>query len=196
MKKQKRLRRRSGTLGVLAGLLIASAVLRSASSGSLAFAETIKGMDANDGMESELAASPPTTNSELFEALQEREARLEERELQVMNRLQAINLAEVEIKDQLAALIDAEEKLRSTIALADAAAVNDLQSLTQVYENMKPKDAAALFEEMSPEFAAGFLGLMRADAAALIMTGLEPTTAYSISVILAGRNANVPVSGN
>ena len=61
---------------------------------------------------------------------------------------------------------------------------------------MKPKDAAALFEEMSPEFAAGFLGLMRADAAALIMTGLEPTTAYSISVILAGRNANVPVSGN
>ncbi len=46
-------------------------------------------------------------------------------------------------------------------SLADVAAENDLQSLTQVYENMKPKDASALFEEMSPEFAAGFLGLAR-----------------------------------
>ena len=31
---------------------------------------------------------------------------------------------------------------------------------------MKPKQAAALFEEMDPNFAAGFLGRMRPDAAA------------------------------
>jgi flagellar motility protein MotE (MotC chaperone) len=33
---------------------------------------------------------------------------------------------------------------------------------------------------------------MRADAAAAILAGLAPDQAYSISVVLAGRNANVP----
>jgi len=194
--KRSRSQRRSGTLAVLAGLLIASGLLRTVSTGSLAFAETTENIALDEPSEIANSERPSGMNSALFEALQEREAKLKEQEIQVMNRMQAMDNAELEIEDQLQALIRAEENLRNTIALADVAASNDLQSLTQVYENMKPKDAAALFEEMSPEFAAGFLGLMRADAAALIMTGLEPTTAYSISVILAGRNANVPVSQN
>jgi flagellar motility protein MotE (MotC chaperone) len=33
---------------------------------------------------------------------------------------------------------------------------------------------------------------MRPDAAAGIMAGLQPQTAYTISVVLAGRNAKVP----
>ena len=78
------------------------------------------------------------------------------------------------------------------MAYADTAAEGDLARLTAVYENMKPKDAAALFEEMDPDFAAGFLGRMRADSAAGIMAGLSPPVAYSVSVLLAGRNANVP----
>jgi flagellar motility protein MotE (MotC chaperone) len=45
---------------------------------------------------------------------------------------------------------------------------------------------------MTPEFAAGFMARMRPDAAAAIMAGLEPATAYSISVVIAGRNARVP----
>ena len=45
---------------------------------------------------------------------------------------------------------------------------------------------------MEPSFAAGFLGRMRADVAAAILAGLEPDLAYSISVELAGRNADVP----
>jgi flagellar motility protein MotE (MotC chaperone) len=55
---------------------------------------------------------------------------------------------------------------------------------------MKPKDASLLFERMSPDFAAGFLGRMRPDAAAAIMSGLPPELGYSISVLLAGRNAD------
>jgi flagellar motility protein MotE (MotC chaperone) len=45
---------------------------------------------------------------------------------------------------------------------------------------------------MDPVFAAGFLGRMRSDAAAAILAGLPPELAYSISVVLAGRNASVP----
>ena len=45
---------------------------------------------------------------------------------------------------------------------------------------------------MAPEFAAGFIGRMRADIAAAIMAGLTPETAYSVSAILAGRNTSAP----
>ena len=82
--------------------------------------------------------------------------------------------------------------MRATLSLADEASEKDILRLTSVYENMKPKDAAILFEQMEPNFAAGFLGRMRPDIAAEILSGLSPEVAYSISVILAGRNANVP----
>jgi hypothetical protein len=45
---------------------------------------------------------------------------------------------------------------------------------------------------MDPEFAAGFLGRMRPDAAGAVMAGLSAEKAYAVSVILAGRNAGVP----
>lgn len=128
----------------------------------------------------------------LLDALRAREANVKSMEARIELRQKALEAADAEITKRLAALEEAEARLRETLALADGAAEGDLSRLTAVYESMKPKDAAALFQTMEPGFAAGFLGRMRPDAAAAIMAGLSPEIAYSISVILAGRNANVP----
>ncbi len=128
----------------------------------------------------------------MLEQLKEREMRLSEREAMIADRAQALSFADAEITERLAALVEAEERLAQTLTLADAAADEDVVRLVAVYEKMKPKEAAALFAEMDPEFAAGFLARMRPEAAALLMAGLEPKTAYTISVLLAGRNANAP----
>lgn len=130
--------------------------------------------------------------SEMLTEFQKREARITKMERAIAERQKALEVADIEITRRLASLQNAEESLRSLLSIADTAAEDDLATLTSVYENMKPKDAAALFEEMEPDFAAGFLGRMRADSAAGIMAGLSPKAAYSISVILAGRNANAP----
>lgn len=178
-----------GTLHVIAGLLVASAFVRIGGNAGPALA--------NEPTESEAASTVSSTNSvpetdALLAAFQQREARLVEREAQLRDRMQALRVAETEIEEKLEALRDAELALSATIAQAETAAVTDLPQLATVYQNMKPKEAAALFEEMPPQFAAGFLGMMRPEAAALIMTELTPQTAYSFSVVLAGRNANVP----
>ena len=186
----RKVKRRSsgGTLHVIAGLLLASAVVRVGAHAGPAMADI-----SNDvAQESETKAPEVADTGTLLAALQAREASISEREAQLDERMQALRVAELEIEKKLQTLIAAEENLSSTIALADSAAETDLARLTTVYENMKPKEAAALFTEMSPQFAAGFLGLMRPDAAALIMTELEPQTAYSFSVVLAGRNALTP----
>ncbi|WP_341367493.1 magnesium transporter MgtE N-terminal domain-containing protein [Yoonia sp. BS5-3] len=187
MTRQIRRRRGRGTLHLIAGLLVASAIVRIGAQSGPALAE-----GATMATEVEPETTPPVETDALLAAFQAREARLVTQEAQLRDRLQALRVAEVEIEEKLQALRDAEEALSATIALAESASETDLAQLTTVYENMKPKDAAALFEEMTPQFAAGFLGLMRPDAAAQIMTELEPETAYSFSVVLAGRNANVP----
>lgn len=130
--------------------------------------------------------------SGLITALAEREAQVAKREKQLEMRLRALAVADEEIEKRLESLAATESALRATLSLADEASEKDILRLTSVYESMKPKDAAALFEQMAPNFAAGFLGRMRPDAAADVMAGLSPEVAYSISVILAGRNATVP----
>lgn len=147
-------------------------------------------------VESELPvvhAEPSTTDlQQLLSALRNREQQLNRREVQIEDRMKALEIVDEVIEQKLAALIQAEDRLSATLAMADGASESDLTRLTNVYEKMKPKDAAALFEEMAPEFAAGFLGRMRSAAAANVMAGLSPKTAYTVSVILAGRNAWVP----
>ena len=128
----------------------------------------------------------------MLEAFQSREARIEEKEAAIRDRMHALRIADEQVTEKLAQLTKAETQLRETIALAETAAEDDLDRLTRVYETMKPKQAAALFEEMDPNFAAGFLGRMRPEAAAAIMAGLSPEAAHLYSVVLAGRNAGVP----
>jgi flagellar motility protein MotE (MotC chaperone) len=183
-----------GTLGILAVLLIGSGLLRASLGAGEAFARV---QDAStdvpeEAPETAMECEPPADVALVLQALGERESRVQRREDQLRDRLRALALAEEEIAQKTSELIAAEEALRETIALADSAAEDDITRLVSVYQAMKPKDAAALFETMDPEFAAGFLGRMQPEAAAGIMAGLDPQTAYSVSVILAGRNATVP----
>lgn len=167
-----------------------------ASSGALRFGQ---GVGAALALQAEphdpISAAPmncPEPPERLAVALQERQADIDAREASLRDRVAALALAEKSIEARIAELREAEGALRSTLALADGAAENDLARLTAVYEAMKPADAAALFETMAPEFAAGFLGRMRPEAAALVLSGMAPDKAYSISVLVAGRNALVP----
>ncbi|SEO07642.1 Flagellar motility protein MotE, a chaperone for MotC folding [Salinihabitans flavidus] len=182
-----------GSLMVIALLLVGSALIRLGTEAGQAIA---KESDPPSGERTELSqpanCEPPEDMRELLGVFRAREDRLVQREAEVRNRMQALSVADEQIGKRMTALQQAEERLRETIALADSAAEGDLSRLTEVYETMKSKEAAALFEEMDPVFAAGFLARMKPDAAAGIMAGLTPKSAYTISVVLAGRNANVP----
>lgn len=182
-----------GSLFIIALFLISSAFVRIGNEAGQAFARGSEPAVVGEGEETggETCQTAPDIQL-VLDALKAREKRTREREDALEVRLKALSIADREIEKKMAQLVEAEESLRATIALADSAAEDDLSKLTEVYENMKPKDAAALFEEMAPEFAAGFLGRMRPDAAAGVMAGLTPQAAYTISVILAGRNAEVP----
>ena len=123
-------------------------------------------------------AAPPAA---LAAALKLRDQELSAREAVIAEKTAALDLAQAALDARLAELTAAEESLKK-----------DLGTLTSVYEAMKPADAAKLFAAMAPEFAAGFLSRMQPASAAAILAGMTPEQAYSISVLIAGRNALAP----
>ena len=181
-----------GVLITIAAFLMLSVMFRLGSVAGPAFAKEISAESQTISARIEPEVMPPEALDRLISDIRAREAAVEERELKFADRMQALDIANGEIDKRLEELVAAEESLKATLAVAESALDTDIASLTTVYESMKPKDAAAVFSEMAPEFAAGFLAQMRPEMAANILSGLAPETAYAVSVLIAGRNANVP----
>lgn len=177
-----------GTLVVIAFLFAASGAIRFGDGLGLSLARAA-GAEAADEPVAEVNCAPP---QELAAALSAREARVMAQEAALADRAAALDLADAVLDGRMEELRQAETELRSTLAIADGAAEADLARLTAVYESMKPREAALLFDAMDAQFAAGFLGRMRPDAAAPVLTGMTPDKAYAVSAILAGRNARAP----
>lgn len=182
-----------GALSAVALILIGSALFRISDSGAAIALELKDKLQDENVAASDVEVKDLTPDLvQLLAETRDREAQLAEREAKVEARVQALALIESAVAEDLQRLEAAEAELRATMAQADKAAEGDIGQLTAVYENMKPEQASALFAMMEPSFAAGFLGRMRSDSAAAILAGLEPDQAYQISVVLAGRNADVP----
>ncbi len=184
-------RPRGGVLTVISLLMIGSAIIRIGLEAGPAVA---RGTDPAlaEQIKSERIETSAADLQVLLTELLRREVELNQRESMIVDREHALDIADQAIETRLAMLQEAEEALRETVAIAETAAENDLTQLTDVYQSMKPKDAAALFETMDAVFAAGFLSRMPPEAAANVMAGLSPEAAYGISVIMAGRNARAP----
>lgn len=169
-------------LSLIVLCFLASAALRIAESGA-AFAEEFATV---------AAESDAAEGEGLLAAIREREAQLDAEAKRLSDRQQTLNVAEAKLAEQLAAFETAQRQLEETMALADNAAERDIDTMTAVYENMKPADAARIFGEMDVTFAAGLLSRLRPETAAAVLTGMEPAAAYAVTLMIASRNANVP----
>lgn len=178
-----------GALVIIALLFASSGALRLGTDLGSALASASDLPSAQLPAQPESCAAPPAA---LAQALKARDTELTAREIMLDDRAAALDLAQQAIEKRMAEMAAAEEALKKTISVASGAAEQDLSTLTAVYEAMKPSDAAKLFATMAPEFAAGFLSRMQPAAAAAILTGMTPEQAYSISVLIAGRNALAP----
>ncbi len=196
VKKRRKWASGRGVLWIVASMFAISALIRFAAGPGPALAQEMAALRGETATPPTTAAAKPAPNAaeieKILAELKRRSAFLDERERKLDELASSLEFAKVQVRKNLQALAEAEKSLSEKLSISEKAAETDLARLTAVYENMKPKQAAALFDQMAPEFAAGFIGRMRADAAAQIMAGLKPETAYTISVILAGRNANAP----
>ncbi len=184
--------RKTGTITVIVGLFLASGLIRLADIAPAIAQEMAPPETASpEAMQMASAEAAPDMPA-LLQAIQDREAQIAEREAYIDRRMQTLAVAEQRIREQMDALTEAESKLAATLSLADNATEEDVARLTEVYQRMKPAEAAGIFETMDIQFAAGFFSRMRPESSAAIMANLPADLAYSISVVMAGRNASAP----
>lgn len=179
---------RKASITLLATVLIVSGLTRIVSAS----------LDTQAGTEATPASAPmprltgtgSTEVAALIRDLARETEALEAREMAVALREQDILVARQEVEAALVRMTEAEERLAARMQRSATAADTDIDQLVRVYEGMKPKDAAVLFEAMEAAFAAGFLSRMNADSASALFSNLSPEKAYALSVLMAGRNAN------
>jgi hypothetical protein len=138
----------------------------------------------------DLSGQHPECDPRLLRALDERGRQLDAWSSDLAARARMLEVIEARASEQVQALQAERKALEATLARVDQEAEAEIARLVVIYENMKPKEAARIFEAMPAEVAAGFVRRMAERKSALVMGNLNAEHAYAITLALA--NSHVP----
>jgi flagellar motility protein MotE (MotC chaperone) len=119
--------------------------------------------------------------------LSRREAGLDQRERSIMVREAAVTVVEQRLRDQLAEIDSLKSEaagLIKQIAEEDRARI---AQLSKVYEAMKPKNAAAIFEQMSLKLLLPIIEGMREVKVSAIVAAMSPDKARQLTAELSRK---------
>ncbi|MFN4310451.1 MAG: MotE family protein [Ferrovibrio sp.] len=143
-----------------------------------------------------LADRDPTTFTraeiELLANLAQRRDQLEQRAREIDLRESLLAAAEKRIDERIAELKKLEGSIKQIVQQYDKQEEQNLQGLVKVYENMKPKDAARIFEQLDANVLLGVVERMKEAKLAAVLADMSPATAQDLTVRLATRKQIPP----
>ncbi len=146
-----------------------------------------------------LARDDPTllTQAEidLLQQLAERRENLDSREQEMDIQSGLLKAAETRIDKKIKEFKTLQVAIAELIKTYDDEQNAKLQSLVKIYENMKPKDAARIFEELDMDTLLMVAERMKERKLAPIMAKMDPTKATEITVELS-RLRQMPAVGD
>lgn len=107
-----------------------------------------------------------------------------------------LGVAEARIIEKVARLEDLRAVLERLIEAHDAEQAGQIDSLVKIYENMKPKDAARIFEELDMATLLPVVERMKERKLAAIMAEMNPSKAKEVTVELAQRQRLIDQSAD
>lgn len=147
---------------------------------------------ADPGLDEQQVHDPFNYTDEEVDVLQQLAKRREELELrarQLDEREALIQAAERRMDQKMAELKALQATVEDLLAKRSDEEEAKLKSLVKMYENMKPKDAAQVFEEMDMDVLLDVVDRMSERKAAPIIALVTPTRAKEITFELAQRRA-------
>ncbi len=140
-----------------------------------------------------LANRDPSTFSPaeiaLLENLARRREEIETRARGLDVRENLLQATENRIDEKIETLQKLESRIEAFVERHDAAETEQMRRLVKVYESMKPKDAARIFEEIDMEVLLEVAGGMKENKIAAIMANMTPQRAQELTIQLADRKA-------
>ena len=118
---------------------------------------------------------------------QERDLLADQKEA-LARRAAEVDLAAETVQIERARLGELQGEVESLLAKVEQAHTADVDRLVALYQNMKPKDAAGIMNDMDIEVTVMVLGTMAERDAAPIMAALNPVRARAVSQIILERS--------
>ena len=136
------------------------------------------------------------TEIDILQALSERRRQLDDRERAVDQREAMLKAAEQRIAEKINELKAIQAKLEGSLKKQDNEREEQLKRLVKVYENMKPKEAARIFEQLEDGVLIDVAERMKEVKLAPVLAGMEPKKATQITSELAKRRENIRPAGS
>ncbi len=125
--------------------------------------------------------------ADVLQKLGDRRAALDARERDLGLREQLLLAAEKQIAERLANLKGLEQKLDVMMAKRNELEEAQLASLVKSYENMKPDDAARIFNRLERTILVDVASRMKPVKIGAVLAAMEPSKAQDLTVMLAKR---------
>lgn len=145
-----------------------------------AFFETYQAHAASDPLfQEELTFSQ--AELEVLQKLASRREALDAREREIEQRLAFLQAADAQIEQKIKRLKDLEGKIKKLIGTYDAQEQTKLDSLVKIYTNMKPKDAARIFNDLEMPILLTVFKKMKERTSAAVLSKMDPKKARSLT---------------
>jgi flagellar motility protein MotE (MotC chaperone) len=147
---------------------------------------------APDTASSTQSTDPQSLNPSEIEVLQQlaqRRAELDQRAGELDQRDVLLQAAEKRIDDKIAKLQELQNSIASDVQKRSAEDDARIQSLVKIYEAMKPKDAAQIFEQLDMPVLMSVLPRMKELKTAPILAAMDPVKAKTITTALAAKRS-------
>jgi flagellar motility protein MotE (MotC chaperone) len=128
----------------------------------------------------------------VLERLQERRRELDSRSHELDMRENLIKAAEKRLEAKVTELKDVEARITTADASREKAQLQRYQSIVVMYENMKPKDAARIFDRLDLKILVDVSTQMKPAKMADILAQMTPESAERLTVELANRASARP----
>lgn len=132
-------------------------------------------------------AEPLISKSErtVLQSLAERREELDARSKDLDTRAQLLAAAEKRVEERVAELKEIEARINERIGAEDQANEERIAGLVSMYETMKPKDAARIFERLDMGVLIDVVTRMQPRKMAAVLAAMDPVVAQDLTVELA-----------
>jgi flagellar motility protein MotE (MotC chaperone) len=124
---------------------------------------------------------------DVLQQLADRRAQLEQWASDLAMREQLLKVTETRLEGRLGELNDAQGALKGLLRQYDQEQETKLKSLVKVYEAMKPRDAARIFEQLEMDVLLDVVERMKEAKVAPVLAAMNPDKAKDVTFELAQR---------
>ena len=122
---------------------------------------------------------------EMFEDLARRRKALDQREKEINAREALLKAGEQELERKYQELTQLRQKIENLLQTQSEEEKARVESLVKIYEGMKPKDAARIFDTLDLDILVNVMGHMQERKLAPIMSSMNPERARTVTIMLA-----------